>query len=91
MFWRALLACGEDSGSERRQCLAMRLTWDGLAGPIWVVVAVMVVTAVIESPGRLLEDRYRLELGNLGCVLGPDAPEVLGTAPSALHPVPFLR
>ena len=32
----------------------------GLDGPIWVVAAVMVVTAVTEPLGWLLEDRYRL-------------------------------
>lgn len=38
----------------------MRLTWGGLGGPIWVVAAVMVVTAVTEPLGWLLEGRYRL-------------------------------
>ena len=43
------------------QCLAMRLTWGGLGGPIWVVAGAMVVTAVTEPLGWLLEGRYRLD------------------------------
>src|ERR1700760_2166872 len=38
----------------------MRWRWGGLGGPIWVVAAVMVVTAVTEPLGWLLEGRYRL-------------------------------
>jgi eukaryotic-like serine/threonine-protein kinase len=38
----------------------MRSTWGGLGGLVWVVAAVMVVTAVTEPLGWLLEGRYQL-------------------------------